>query len=491
MALLFFSMYSSVAYSQGTYKLVITVRDKDSIPVGEASVRVTTKWGPEDYRDVTPILSTNSSGTVVYPNAYSVEGSAHISIAKSGIELAKRDYALVSPVTYITIICQGLASLVVHARDSSNQSLENAQVNLDWQGLDSVPWALSQTTDSEGNTIFPQMSFLTYQVQVLWQGLLVHQGTFNFSDTSRNCTAQCNVHDLTVRVFDAANNSLSNSKVTVTRSDEWKLPPKYTAEGFVVFPQLAGSNYTVNVFYGTYSNTTTITLSNSQTLSIEINFLPILTYNIAIKVIWSDAKPVATASVIVQNNEEVTFFSGIANATGIAVIQLTEGTYTITASKGNATKTQPVNVNDETTITVVLEAAYRISKLIVEVYDQDQLAYGSVVELYSKGYLVYNFTAVDGTVTFNLPDGTYAVVARYQGQEQEAGVALNQDTRLPIVFQTIDEFNSLIVIVVVFALSAILIATRKSRAQQKRSIRRHLSNPTTGETLTYSGRWHA
>jgi hypothetical protein len=232
-------------------------------------------WGAGDYRDVMPFLSTNSSGIVVYHDVHSVGATAHIVVAKSGVELASGDFSLAYPATYVTVTCQSLAGLTIYAKDSSNKSIENAQVNLNWEDLGGVPWAISQTIDSQGKTIFQQMSFYAYQVQVLWQGLLVHQGTFTFSETSRNYTAHCDVHDLTVEVFDAENKPISDSKVTITRmSDQWELPSKYTDDdGVAVFPLLAGSNYNVDVFYGTYSNTTTISLSSSQTLTVRIDFV--------------------------------------------------------------------------------------------------------------------------------------------------------------------------------------------------------------------------
>lgn len=443
------------------------MRDRDGLSVNEASVRVTTKYGPDDYRDAAwPPLHTDSTGIVTYENVYSVDASAHIVVAKSGVELASGNFMLTSGTNHITITCQSLATLTIYAKDGNNQPLQNAQVELNWEG-GGVPWTLSQTTDSQGTAVFQQMTFYTYQVQVFWQSIDVHQGTFTFAETSRSYTAQCNVHDLTVKAFDAANKPLSNSKVTVTRSDQWKLSPKYTDGGVVVFPQLAGSDYTISVFYGTYSNTTTIILSSSQTLVIKINFLVTSMYDTVIKVVWSDDKHVAAATVIVQNNEGIVF-SGITNGTGMAVVQLMEGTYTLIASKGNATKMQTVNVNDATTITVVFEVAYRISKLIVEVYNQDQtFAYGAVVELYSNSYLVYNLTAVDGTATFSLPDGTYVIVAKLQDKTQQETITLNRDMQLPIIFQTgmnLTMIYSLIAVVTVTVFAIIFIIRRRNRS---------------------------
>lgn len=469
LALLLSSSCLILAHSVAAYRLVITVKDMDSIPISEASVRVTTKWGADDYRDVTPILSTNSSGIVVYENVYSVEGQAHIRVTKSAVQLANGDYSLSYPVTYVTIICQGVASLIVHAVDSGNQSLQNAQVNLDWQGLDGVSWTLSQTTDDEGNTVFPQMNPYTYQVQVLWQGLPVHQGSFDFSEMSSNYTAHCNVHDLQVAVFDASNNSISDAKVTVTRSDQWKLPPKYTVEGFVIFPQLSASNYTIGVFYGTYSNVTTITLVTNQTLLIRISLFTTPTYDISIQTTWSDEKPAPAASVVVQDNEGDRLFSGITDPSGFATVELGEGAYTITVSKGNATKTQSATINDRTTtIVVILETAQRISRLTVEVYNEDQFAYGSTVELCSNGYSLCNLTAVDGMANFDLPDGTYAVIARYEDQTQTALVTLSEDIRLQMVFRIIGEFDSPITIITAIALSLVLFALLKMRAKRSK-----------------------
>jgi hypothetical protein len=482
-ALLLFSTCLIVAHSAVTCRLIITVKDMDSIPISEASVRVTTKWGADDYRDVTPMLCTNSSGIVVYDNVYSVEGQAHVRVTKSAVQLADGDYSLSYPVTYVTVICQGAASLVVHALDSSNQSLQNAQVELDWQGLDGVPWTLSQTTDDEGNSVFPQMSPYTYQVRVFWQGLSVHQGSFDFSSVSSNYIAQCDVHNLQVGVVDASNSSISDAKVTITRSDQLKLPTKYTVEGFTIFPQLPVSNYTISVFYGTYSNATTIALLTSQTLFIRINLLTIPTYDVTITAIWSDAKPAPAATVVVQNIEGSRLFSGITDPSGFATVGLAEGAYTITVSKGNATKTQSVTINDKTTtMIVVLETAQRISRLTVEVYNEDQFAYGSTVELCSNGYSLCNLTAVDGMVNFDLPDGTYAVIARYEDQTQTALVTLSEDIRLQMIFRIIGEFDSPITIITAIAFSLILFALLKLRRNvAKDNVFHHLRTQSGNE----------
>jgi hypothetical protein len=460
--LLIFSTYSTIAYSQSTYRIVVTVKDKAGLPVIDASVRVTTKYGAEDYRDgAWPPLRTNSSGMVVYENVYSVEAIAQIVVAKSGVELANNYYPLTSSTTYITITCQSLDTLTIYAQDSDDKPLHNAQVTLSWEGPDGVTWVLSKTTDEKGEATFQQMSYNTYEVHVTWQRLTVHQNKFNFSETLKKYTAQCRVHDLTVEVYDAVNKSLTDAKVTVTR-DEWK-NIKYTIKGAAVFSQLAEAEYAVHAQYGTYTSTATVKLSKSQKLNIRFNFTaPTLTYKVAVKALWSDDKPITTAKVTVKNEEGYMLYNGLTDSSGHYIFQLEEGAYTFVVSKANATKMQTATITGETTVTIIIDVSQRISSVQVEVYKEDgTFAYGATIETYKDGRLLYNLTTTTGAATLNLPDGTYTIIAKLQDKKQAKTITVNQDTKLPIVLQTefnpIMMFSTLLAAIIIITAAAIIV----------------------------------
>ncbi|MGB9740227.1 MAG: carboxypeptidase-like regulatory domain-containing protein [Candidatus Bathyarchaeia archaeon] len=464
-ALIFCPKTVNLAYSQ-TYTLIITVTDKNNKPVNDASVRVTTQYGPEDYRDAAwPPLRTNSSGIVIYANVYAAEPQAYIVASKFGIELASGYYTLTSETAHVTIVCQTLDDLTIFANDDEGNPLDNAQVNISWHGQDGLPWTISRSTDSNGAVTFQQISYNIYNVQVVWQGLAVHNGTINFLETEKSYTAKCNVYNLIVNVSDAADNPLSHAKVTLTRSDGWKPAAKYTQDGQASFSQLSEANYTITVSYETYMNTTQIYLENSQTTPIKIDYLPIIMHTVTIKVCWSDNQPIANADVTVQKDQNI-FFKGTTDNSGVSTVQLREETYNLTVTHNGLTTSKFIDVNNDETFTVTLDIADRKSTLTVEVYNEDQtLVYGCTVEIYLNGELLENKTAVSGIVTFVLPDGTYTVIAKHQNRQTEQTVTINKDTQLPIVLKT--ETNpyiiSILTAITVTAISVIMIIFTKKR----------------------------
>jgi hypothetical protein len=458
------------AYSQGAYyTIIVTVKDSEGSPVNEASVRVTTKYGTEDYRDAAfPPYCTNASGIVVYENVYSADDFANIVVSKSGVELESGRYQLIQPKTSITIICQNMATLTIYAKDSGNQPLKNAIVKLSWQSLDGVQWDASQTTDEQGRAFFRQMIYWTYQVQVSWQGLTVHQGSFSFTSSTRSYSALCKVHNLTVNVFDAANKPLTNAKVTISRSTGWQ-NVKYTSVGSAVFSQLPEAVYMVHAQYEIYTNTTTVNLSSTKTLTIKLNFIAVSTCKIVLKVAWSDDKPVAKAEVKVTNSEGSIVFTGSTNATGHCTFQLLEGTYTFTVSKGSATQTQTVTVTSQTTLTITIDTSYRISTVKVEVYKDGTLAKGAIIEIRRNGQFLDSVLASNGEYTFTLPDGTYTIIAKLQDQKQEKTITVNQDMTIPITFGT--TINPMLIYVplalAIFAAIIIAVIKLKHKARRK------------------------
>jgi|GEM_PF-3160793 len=468
--LLLIPALSTSAYSQDAYyTIVVAVKDGDGLPVNEASVRVTTKYGPDDYRDAAfPPYLTNSSGIVVYENVYSVDGFANIVVSKSGIELESGCYQLTQPKTYIAIVCRNMATLTVYAKDSNNQPLKNAMVKLSWQSLDGVQWDTSQTTDEQGRAVFRQMIYWTYQVQVSWQGLTVHQGSFSFSSFTRSYNALCKVHNLTVNVFDAANKPLTNAKVTVSRGGGWQ-NVKYTSGGSAVFPQLSEAVYTVHAQYEIYTNTTTINLSSTKTVTIKLDFIAVSTCKIVLKVAWSDDKPVANAEVKVTNSEGSTVFAGSTNTTGHCIIQLLEGTYTFTVSKGSATQTRTLTVTSQTTLTITIDTSHRVSTVKIEVYKDGALANGAIIEIRQNGQLLDMVLAPKGEYTFTLPDGTYTIIAKLQDQKQEKTITVNQDMTVPITFGT--TINPMLIYtplaLAIFAAIIMAVIKLKHKAQRK------------------------
>jgi len=468
--LLLISALSTSAYSQGAYyTIIVIVKDSEGSPVNEASVRVTAKYGPEDYRDAAfPPYRTNASGIVVYENVYSADGFANIVVSKSGIELESGRYQLTQPKTYITIVCQNMATLTVYAKDSGNQLLKNAMVKLSWQSLDGVQWDISKTTDEQGKAVFRQMIYWTYQVQVSWQGLTVHQGSFNFSSSARSYDALSKVHNLTINVFDAADKPLTNAKVTVSRGGGWQ-NIRYTSGGSAIFSQLPEAVYTVHAQYEIYTSTTTVNLSSTKTVTIKLDFIAISTCKVVLKVAWSDDKPVANAEVKVTNIEGSMVFAGFTNTTGHCTLQLLEGTYTFTVSKGSASQTRTLTVTSQTTLTITIDTSHRVSTVKVEVYKDGALANGAIIEIRQNGQPLYVVSAPNGECTFTLPDGIYTIIAKLQDQKQEKTITVNQDMTIPITFGT--TINPMLIYtplaLAVFAAIIIAVIKLKHKAQRK------------------------
>jgi len=467
--LLLIPTLSTSAYSQGAYyTIIVTVMDGDGSPVYEASVRVTTKYGSEDYRDAAfPPYCTNASGIVVYENVYSEDGFATIVVSKSGIELESGCYRLTQPKTYITIVCRNMATLTVYAKDSDNQPLKNAMVKLSWQSLNGVQWDISQTTDEQGKAAFWQMIYWIYQVQVLWQGLTVHQGSFSFSSATRSYNAICKVHSLIVNVFDVANKPLTNAKITISRGGWQNI--KYTNGGSAVFPQLSEANYTVHAQYEIYTNTTTVNLSSTKTVMIKLNFIAVSACKIVLKAAWSDDKPIANAEVKVTDSEGFIVFVGSTNTTGHCTFQLLEGTYAFTVSKGSATQTRTVTVTGQTTLKITIDTSCRISTVKVEVYKDGALAKDAIIEIRQNGQLLNMVLASNGEYTFTLPDGTYKIIAKLQDQKQEKTVTVNQDMTVQITFGT--TINPMLLymplVPAIFAAVIIAVIKLKHKAQRK------------------------
>jgi len=276
------------------------------------------------------------------------------------------------------------------------------------------------------------------------------------------------VHNLTVNVFDAANKPLTNAKVTISRGSGWQ-NIKYTSGGSAVFSQLPETVYTVHAQYEIYTNTTTVNLSSTKTVTIKLNFIAMSTCKIVLKAAWSDDKPVANAEVKVTNSEGSIVFTGSTNTTGHCTFQLLEGTYTFTVSKGSATQTRTLTVTGQTTLTITIDTSYRISTVKVEVYKDGALAKDAIIEIRQNGQLLDIILASNGEYTFTLSDGIYTIIVKLQDQKQEKTVTVNQDMTVPITFGT--TINPMLLYMplalAIFTATIIAVIKLKHRAQRK------------------------
>ena len=454
--LVIFLCYLTSAFASGTYTLVIKAVDKEGDPLSGAWVRVTTLYGPGDYRS--SYEETNASGFAVFNDVYSSIPSANVTIYWCSVEVAYETVDLGDGENSFVIVCD-VSDVTVLAQDSEKNPLIGAEVTLSWER--DIPQSLESTTNDQGLVVFQQMPYYEYQVETECKNRQVHDGTFDFNDSATIYVADCEVHDLTVKAFDKENRPISGAEVLISRDDEWKAS-KLTNYGTAIFTQLAFGNYSIEASYESSSNTTTAQLAESLEVNLHLNitYSP-RTFEITVRAVWSDGKPASGANVIILDSLGDTVSSGVTDDSGYFIDLLTEGEYVLNVSKNDLSKVENVTLRNNVMITLSFNAARRTYTLTVEVTGENGvLVEGALVEVYSNGSLIFTGETINGVAFFNLQEGTYRVVVSAGDEQREKTVELGEDAKISITFQKgVASELMLFILAVLGALAAIILVT--------------------------------
>jgi hypothetical protein len=418
-------------FAAGTYTLVIDAVDKEGDPLSGAWVRVTTLYGPGDYRS--SYEETNASGFAVFNDVYSSIPSANVTIYWRSVEVVYETVDLGDGENSFVIVCN-VSDLTVLAQDSENNPLIGADVTLSWER--DIPQTLESTTNGQGLVVFQQMPYYEYQVATECKNRQVHDGTFDFNDSATIYVADCEVHDLDVKVFDGEDRPISGAEVLISRDDGWKAS-ELTDYGTAIFTQLAFGNYSVEASYESHSNTTTAELVESlvATLHLNIKYSP-RTFEITVRAVWDDGKPTSGANVVILDSLGEVVSTGPTDDSGYFTDLLTEGEYILNVSKNDLSKVENVTLTNNTMITFSFDATQRTYALIVEVTGENGAPVdGALVQVYSNGSLIFTGETINGAAFFNLQEGTYRVVVSAGDEQREKTVELGEDARISIVFQ--------------------------------------------------------
>jgi len=326
-------------FAAGTYTLVIDAVDKEGDPLSGAWVRVTTLYGPGDYRS--SYEETNASGFAVFNDVYSSIPSANVTIYWRSVEVVYETVDLGDGENSFVIVCN-VSDLTVLAQDSENNPLIGADVTLSWER--DIPQTLESTTNGQGLVVFQQMPYYEYQVATECKNRQVHDGTFDFNDSATIYVADCEVHDLDVKVFDGEDRPISGAEVLISRDDGWKAS-ELTDYGTAIFTQLAFGNYSVEASYESHSNTTTAELVESlvATLHLNIKYSP-RTFEITVRAVWDDGKPTSGANVVILDSLGEVVSTGPTDDSGYFTDLLTEGEYILNVSKNDLSKVENVTL---------------------------------------------------------------------------------------------------------------------------------------------------
>lgn len=428
--IVFFYCLTSV-FAPGTYTLIIKAVDVAGDPLSNAWVRVTTLYGPGDYRSSHEL--TNASGVAVFSDVYSSISSATVTIYWRSVEVAYETVDLSDNINNFVIVCN-VSDLEVLTQNGESQPLKGAEVTLYWER--DIPQALKSNTNDQGLVVFTQMPYYEYQVQTNWLARQVHDGIFNFNDLETTYVADCSVYDLNIIIFDKEDRPISGARVDISRDDEWKKSTT-TEIGIANFPQLSFGNYSIETSYESSSNTTTVQLTKSTEVTLHLNIIvPLRTFEINVHAVWSDDKPVSGAKVFIRDNLGGTVSSGITDYNGFFTDLLSEGKYVLNVSKNDLSKTENITLTSKVAITVQFDADLRTYTLTVKVIGENgTLVDGALVEVKLNGTVVSSGETIGGIVVFNLKEETYRIVVSIGEKQREKTVELTGDAAFSITFQ--------------------------------------------------------
>jgi len=459
--LLSFAFYIQAGYSLDTYILTLKVEGSDGNPLSDAYVRVTTKYGVDDFRSF--FETTNESGLVSF-TLHSVEPSAQVRVYLKSVNVAYQVIPLENTTSPVIIRCNA-SDLRISVLDFNGKPLQGATVKLDWK-VD-IPWNETKTSENE-TVVFPQMPYHDgYNVSITWKNRQVYQGTCALNSTQKTFAAKCSVYQLSVNVKDKDGRPVSNAEITLERDDGSKESGNTDTSGYVTF-QLAYGNYTVQASYNKYSSETALTLNQNAEVSLVFNVAILRTFGLTVNATWSDGVPANGAKVIIKGLDETVVAKGETDTSGIFNVKLLEGNYTVQVSADEFNESRKVTLTEDTAMRFICDSSLRYSEVVVNVLDENgSPASGANVEVYEGNELVSKGTTNDGTLSFELKSGTYKIIAKYNGEEKETTLKVNQNTALTFDFtKRIDPMSILYLTAII---SAAVLLTLLLYAKKKRS----------------------
>ena len=451
-----------------TYTLSIKAVDAHENALEGANIRVTTQYGVDDFRSM--YGKTNSSGITVFKNVGSIIPSAEIWVYWRSVEVAHQQVSLDEGENSFTIVCK-VSDLSVLMVDDNNRPLTGGSVELYWE-MD-VLHTVKCITNEEGLAIFSQMPYYgNYWVRAYWQKTKVHERTLNFTGVTAPYVAKCSVYDIAVKVTDVEEKPILEADVTITHVDlGWEISNQTYDAGIATFSQLAAGNYSIRATYQSVSNVTIISLMGNREVSLRLNVSAPPIFEIMIRVMWNDNTPVPNVDIAVCDNGKV-LLSGTTDHEGVFTAMLTEGTYSIHASKDELKKVRNITIRENVTVTIVFDMPIREYTLTVEVTSEGKPIDGALIEVYHENSMVSDGKTADGIATFELKEGTYRVVVEAEGEHQERTIELREDTRISMALEGSTAnalfLNILITVValVVICLTVVGISRRLTKAYE-------------------------
>lgn len=433
-----------LAWSIESYEVIIRALDRAEAPVSEAWVKITTQYNVNDLRSQEK--QTNASGFAVFDQINSSLPSAEIRIYWRGVIVAYQTVALSSGANEFTIFCN-ISDLMVLPVDENEVSLKGAEVTISW--TTDIIYSESTLTNPEGEAVFFKMPYTDYKVSVRWQSVEVHSSTFSLTSSTTLYTAPCKVFRLAIQVVNLRNQNIQGSTVTITSTQmDWSISNKTRVNGVAVFAQVPLGNYSIRAAYHAVLNTTTIPLKQNVKVTLKLDIAG--SFEVTVRVKWSDGKPVTKAMVTILNSYEQQLLSKVTNETGTLSVILSEGIYIVKVVKNDLSTTQNVEIPNQTLVLVTFDASLRTYTLTIRVVDERGLiADNVVVKLYQNGNLIGSSQATGGTALFKVKQGVYKVTAQFNNKQSQKVVEVESDMTVTISFYEVNPAMMLLVYMVI------------------------------------------
>jgi hypothetical protein len=433
-----------LAWPVESYEVIIRALDRDEAPVSGAWVKITTQYDVNDLRSQEK--QTNASGIAVFDQINSSLPSAEIRIYWRGVIVAHQTVALSPGTNEFTVLCN-ISDLIVLPVDENEVPLKGAEVTISW--TTDITYSEATLTNNKGKAVFFQMPYTDYKVSVRWQSIEVHSSIFSLTSSTTLYTAPCKVFRLTVQVVNRRNQNIQGSTVTITSTQiDWSISNKTGFNGEAVFAQVPLGNYSIRAAYHAALNTTTISLKQNVKVTLKLDIAG--SFEVTVRVEWSDGKPVAKAMVTILNSYEQQLLSEVTNETGTLSVILSEGIYVVKVVKNDLSTTQNVEVTNQTLVLVTFDASLRTYTLTIRVVNEKGLiADNVVIKLYQNGNLIDSSQATEGTVLFQVKQGVYEVTAQFNEKQRQRVVEVESDMTVTISFYEVNPTMMLLIYMVI------------------------------------------
>ena len=243
---------------------------------------------------------------------------------------------------------------------------------------------------------------------------------------------------MTIKVFDKRNKPVPDAKIDLIREDSRQENSQTNNDGIAVFNHLAIGNYMLKVSYGSTNFQTSLFLTGDKEIEVVLNTTILWKYYIEVCAKWTDGKYAKGVKVEIWNVNGEKVASGITDDSGKFRKQLLEGNYTVGISVYQYNEKRNVTLSHDATVNFEINTTYRISTVIVKVFDKNgKPAGGAQVEILNENVVIASGTTnMDGITAFNLPDGAYRIRVTYEDETLEQTVTVTGDQLVPFSFQT-------------------------------------------------------